>query len=368
MKKWIVILGIVVVFLIGALFLSTGGVRTDVFLNSFEVSEDGKVMTMNVGVTSSAGYLRKMKQTSGSMNPYLTFYSTFGINSKLGANDIYTIELDENMDEIYFYKGDRGYIKVLEKDKETGEWKIIRKNEETKGNQNSIAKEINLGETVSVDLDGDGKLENIYYSLDDFKINEVSYKKDIEDVYLDNPDQHTFIVVDLDKKDNQKEIVLKVEGPSDDPVAHFYTYKNGLIKLGKAETALSYTSFDGDGNFYGDVRLDILQTWFAPETWSLKNNKIVRNADHIYYPNQYIGSKVILKKELPIHENLTDSTEPIIVKPQEVKITRTDNKKFCYLEATDGTAGWFEVADFFKIVELDNEIATNVFEGLCMAD
>lgn len=130
MKK--ILFGIIaVIVIVGViLFISTGGARTDVFLHSFEVAEDGKVMTMKVDVSSSAGYIRKMKQTSGSMNPYLTFYSTFGINSKLGANDTYTIELDENMDEIYFYKGDRGYVKVLEKDKETGEWKIIRKSEE----------------------------------------------------------------------------------------------------------------------------------------------------------------------------------------------------------------------------------------------
>jgi len=126
MKKWIAVFGGIVIVVIIALFISTGGARTDVFLHSFEVSEDGKVMTMNVDVSSSAGYIRKMKKTSGSMNPYLTFYSTFGINSKLGANDTYTIELDENMEEIYFYKGDRGYVKVLEKDKETGEWEIIR--------------------------------------------------------------------------------------------------------------------------------------------------------------------------------------------------------------------------------------------------
>ena len=162
--------------------------------------------------------------------------------------------------------------------------------------------------------------------------------------------------------------MLKVEGPSDDPAAHFYTYKNGLVKLGKAETELNYTSFDGEGNFYGDVRLDILQTWFAPETWTLKDNKIVRNTEHIYYPNQYIENRIILKEELPVHENLTDSKQPTIVKPQEVKITRTDNKKFCYLEAEDGTTGWFEVTEFIKIVELDNKIATDVFEGLCMAD
>lgn len=130
MKKWIAIIVSVVVIVFIALFLSTGGARNDVFLHGFEVSEDGKIMTLKVDVTSSAGYLRKMEQTSGSMNPYLTFYSTFGINSKLGAKDTYQIELNENMDEVYFYKGDRGYVKVLEKDEATGEWKIIRRNSE----------------------------------------------------------------------------------------------------------------------------------------------------------------------------------------------------------------------------------------------
>lgn len=132
MKKVIVILCVSIVLILGILFVSTGGARTDVFLHNFSISEDGKVMTLNVGVTSSAGYIRKMEQTSGSMNPYLTFYSTFGINSKIGANDTYQIELDENMDEVYFYKGDRGYVKVLQKDKETGEWQFIKNNENTK--------------------------------------------------------------------------------------------------------------------------------------------------------------------------------------------------------------------------------------------
>ena len=49
------------------------------------------------------------------MNYYLTFYSTFGINSKLGAKDNFEITLDENVDEIYFYTGNKGYKKVLEK-------------------------------------------------------------------------------------------------------------------------------------------------------------------------------------------------------------------------------------------------------------
>ena len=129
MKK--VIIGIVAVTLIVfiALFLSTGGVRTDVVLRNYKVSEDGKTMTITVDVLSSAGYIRKMKQTDNYMEPdliNLTFYSTFGINSKLGAKDTFTLELDSNVDEIYFNKGNKGYNKVLKKDKETGEWNIVK--------------------------------------------------------------------------------------------------------------------------------------------------------------------------------------------------------------------------------------------------
>ena len=132
MKK--VIIGIVIVILtvFVILFLSTGGARTDVVLRNYKVSEDVKTMTITVDVLSSAGYIRDMKQTSGSMNYYLTFYSTFGINSRLGAKDTFTLDIDQNVDEIYFFKGNKGYNKVLEKDKETGEWNIIRNTDSNK--------------------------------------------------------------------------------------------------------------------------------------------------------------------------------------------------------------------------------------------
>lgn len=122
MKKKILIISIIaIVLVLVGLFIASGGARTDVFLKDFELSQDGKAMTLKVGVSSSAGYVRKMKRTSGSMNYYFTFYSTFGINSKLGAKDTFTIDIDNNVDEIYFYTGGKGYKKVLELN-EAGEW------------------------------------------------------------------------------------------------------------------------------------------------------------------------------------------------------------------------------------------------------
>ena len=121
-----IILGVVlVIILIGGFILLTGNARTDVVLGGYDLSDDGKTMTLKVGVSSSAGYIRKMKRTSGSMNYYLTFYSTFGINSKLGAKNTFEIELDENVDEIYFYTGNKGYKLVLVKNPATQGWEKI---------------------------------------------------------------------------------------------------------------------------------------------------------------------------------------------------------------------------------------------------
>ena len=91
-KKRIIISSIVILLaLLIGLFLSTGSARTDVYLKEFSVDEKCNQMSIKVGVSSSAGYVRKMKRTSGSMNYYYTFYSTFGINSKLGAKDTFEI-------------------------------------------------------------------------------------------------------------------------------------------------------------------------------------------------------------------------------------------------------------------------------------
>ena len=121
----IIVFIIVIVIILGIYFLSTGRARTDVYLKDFKVSEDGKTMTLNIGVSSSAGYVRKMKRTSGGTNYYYTFYSTYGINSKIGAKDTFEIELDQNADEIYFYTGGKGYKLVLAKYHPTQEWEKV---------------------------------------------------------------------------------------------------------------------------------------------------------------------------------------------------------------------------------------------------
>lgn len=106
------------------IFFGIGSKRTDVVLTDFHVAEDGKSIHLKVAVASSAGYTKYMHVKQGGDNKYITFYSTFGINNKFGAKNEFDIEVNNLTGDIYFYNGDGGYIKVLEKDKITNNWKI----------------------------------------------------------------------------------------------------------------------------------------------------------------------------------------------------------------------------------------------------
>lgn len=246
----------------------------------------------------------------------------------------------------------------------------MNKNDNTEKEQPTT--KYNVGKEIKADLNGDGITEKIYYGLDDFKVNDVSYKNDIlYMVYENNPLDDYFIIADTDERDTKKEIVLRVDGPSDDPEGIFFTYDgNKLVYCGSVPSYLDVEDFDGKGNISGTLRLDILQTWWAPAKWEFDDSgNVVLAEQDMYYPYQPDEEySITLTKDLPVHEKLTDSKQPTIIPPQKVKITRTDNKQFCYIEAEDGKKGWFFVEDFAKLPEVNGEYAYDVFENLCMAD
>lgn len=170
MKKKIFIVSIVIVVLLIGFFLITGKSRTDVYLKGFEISRDGNTMTLKVGVSSSAGYIRKIKRTSGGTNGYYTFYSTFGINSKLGSKDTFEIELEKDMDEIYFYTGDKGYKLVLVKNIATGDWQKVNYSDNRPLKLNLFEKE----DIIEVGINT-GKQDNNYFEYNNKNIIEKIY-------------------------------------------------------------------------------------------------------------------------------------------------------------------------------------------------
>ena len=99
--------------------------RTDIYLKDYYLSDDNKFMNIEVGVSSSAGYVRKIKNRIKGDKNYCIFYSTYGINSKMGAKDKFKINLNNDISEIYFYEGNNNYKLILVKDEFSQEWKKI---------------------------------------------------------------------------------------------------------------------------------------------------------------------------------------------------------------------------------------------------
>jgi hypothetical protein len=110
----------------GLLLLSTGGKIASVMLLDYSISKDGNVMTLKVGVASSMGYIRTLKENQEENKKYITFYSTYGLNSNIGAKSEFQIDLNPSCNEIYFYRGNDGYVLLLHKNKETNDWELVR--------------------------------------------------------------------------------------------------------------------------------------------------------------------------------------------------------------------------------------------------
>lgn len=125
MKKRIIAVIVILAVLVALFFIGTGfQKRMDVVLVDYSVSEDGTEITLDVGIPTSIGYIRGFKDNGGGVKPhYLTFFSTFGgINSPIGAEHSFQLELTSDDTKIYFNRPEGGYELILVKDEETGQW------------------------------------------------------------------------------------------------------------------------------------------------------------------------------------------------------------------------------------------------------
>ena len=170
----------VIVFLIALYLLLPGFTKQEsVYISDYTVSDDGKEMTIKIGVSSSVGYVRKVsvhQQHGGKL--YLDCYSAFGgINGSWGAKSEYIIQLDEETEAIALYRNSDCYEVVLNKT-EDGKW--IQKDKLIYGSSDYI--DINgqpsiTGEGVQLAVNADYPaaimVDDIVYYLDSEIVAEV---------------------------------------------------------------------------------------------------------------------------------------------------------------------------------------------------
>lgn len=228
------------------------------------------------------------------------------------------------------------------------------------------------GSAVLYDLDGDGSDEEIYYDTSDLIINGTSYRESVgDDIFLNEPNDVHFLIVDINTVDVGKELGILTAGPSDDHEVFFFDYRpGGLDLIGSVPVYMGdlSTAFDGEGYIYGDKRLSVLQTWYAPARWKLEGGYILDSPYDLYYPRVYpYMETIVLKEDLPIYANPEDAAPSATMTPQEVEFKATDNSNWVKIRAQDGTEGWFKFDQWDHLIDLDRS-ASDVFENLFMAD
>lgn len=128
MSKKLLIATATVISLFLIYFFGSGfGKVSSAYINEYAVSQDGREITMNIGVASSSGYIRKVavhQQEGGKM--YIDCYSAFGgINGSVGAKTVFTLPLDDKTTMIAIYRNSTAYEEVLRKDC-NGVWQRIQ--------------------------------------------------------------------------------------------------------------------------------------------------------------------------------------------------------------------------------------------------
>ena len=132
MKKKNIVIAVIAVIALVALYLIAPGFskNTYAYITDFSVSEDGRKMTLTIGLDVSdpsepAPKVRKIKESQqygGRL--YLDCYSAFGgLYGSWGAKNEFVVELDEETDKISLYNG--GYQIALKKDT-NGTWQFAK--------------------------------------------------------------------------------------------------------------------------------------------------------------------------------------------------------------------------------------------------
>lgn len=262
--------------------------------------------------------------------------------------------------------------------------------------------EVKDGETVKVDLNGDGKLEKIsllikkekredsYY---DFKtiitVNDTTMKYNCDS----SPNLY---IVDINTKDTAKEICFEKWEPNDYTGSIYWQYDayNELKRIPFDEDMSDYADDSEISEYanppthwtYGikyldDGRISVthkcigITQYMVDTEYQLAEDGCFKYVDKIYdfptnlkkYFNDESEIVLTLKKELTIHKEPSKSSETFTIKPQKLKIiatcaNRDENSYYSWskVELEDGSTGWILPSPDMGQLELE-ELFDGVF-------
>lgn len=223
----------------------------------------------------------------------------------------------------------------------------------------------NKNKKILIDINGDEIKESIYYER-----NDGGYRLFINNTSVEGKGGNYsdfFAVVDINKTDKFKEIIISDYGPSDDYLSVYYYFDGkDIIKMGETEGLFEYgIDIDGSGKFSAMARADILQTWFFDRYYKLSEEHKINEIHQDIYSTNY---DVFIKQPIKLLKKIDDKNDYFILNEgQKARIVGTDNKEWCLIETSTGKRGWFAIDNYWIIRDVNLE-APKVFSGLCYAD
>ena len=249
---------------------------------------------------------------------------------------------------------------------------------------------VKAGSNVTVDLNGDGKDDEVNFAPTEdssailhLSVNGTDFSKSVynQNLYTDHLDSAYYCITDIDSSDNLLEIAMMDYGPSDDCVTDFFRYDGTDLKyIGQvsgliisANSDKSDLTFNGDGTITSYIRLSVLQTWWAKADWKLSNSggfEVV--PQDLFYPNSDAGCSVSPLVDITVYEkNSSTSTKSVLSSGTGLTIVATDNKEWVLAETSDKKQCWIHLdSEDGQSIETANgyDYASNVLSGLCFAD
>lgn len=196
-----------------------------------------------------------------------------------------------------------------------------------------------LGDTISVDLDSDGKLDEVSLSRDEDGLRLAVNGQDFTGILysacdFEFSDSDYFAVVNLDHYDRALEIAVEDYGPSDDPNTFFFRYEGESVTCIGSVPSLCWddwtkkdaVTYLGNGDLLVNARLDGLMTWFGDVTYRIgRDGKLALVRGEMCAANQLVN--VTLTNTVLAYES-TDAEPERLYPGESLQLSGTDQSQW----------------------------------------
>lgn len=242
--------------------------------------------------------------------------------------------------------------------------KVIVAAEEAYRKEHPYPQECRMGEVIRIDLQGNGKENSVSYQVSAKGEYEYSCMLTIDGVNYDleeyitmiTPVEDVFYITNLNDpigggEEDGLEIAVLDEGPSYDPITHFFKYDGELAYIGNIsgfpfrEQNGRMNGFNNYSGVTGMLRGDLLETAYFDGYWWYDSQAGTLEFMDSGWHNYQSYRAHTLYVDLPVYLDETAEASVVIPAGSQVYFMESDREEWIYLRSKEGTSGLIQIKD-----------------------